>query len=292
MSAQHRSHFARAVAVLNAIFAANCGSVVSPTTEAGTDGGAVDTSIREDVSAPVDSSDSSTSDASRNRNESIVVVEVNANGSVAMAARLLRAEAVLPSNDRVVEGCRFYNRSALPETSAGTLTLRRGSESTVIVPIAGGARDLYIGRMQPPTADGVRFSVQAEGSATFPAFELSETLPRSLVITSPSQPQTLEFNPDRAIRFEWTPDSSGDIVLVHISGDRSEFGPSWFMRCMTPIASESFVVKPEMLREFTSLPRFRLISVLRSRVTRASFGDAQITLTVSNTSTNTWVEFR
>jgi hypothetical protein len=230
-------------------------------------------------------------DAPRLRNTSTVSVDTGESASDGVAARLLGDEAVSQSVDSTVGPCRTYNIRALPEVRAGLLTVRRGNETFSIPPSTMLDRNLYTLLLPNASPPGTVFSVSVAGNDHFPPFMLEERSPIALTITNPPQRVQRPYSTETPILIEWRDDGSSDTVLVVFVGLETPNGTPIVTSCRVPISDGRFEITPEILRRYASFTGSRRIDVMRARVARGLFANAPITLTISNSSTTSWVRF-
>lgn len=269
-----------------------CGALVRPE-----DGGSIDviTEPRDATSNDQTNSDEgNVVDATppRFRNESILVFERQNSLRDQLQARLLRDEPIGAETDSTSGSCRTYDSNALPETHAGALTVRRLSSTNTLQPNTSVPRSLYFATFEPGSPVGARIEVAAEGSATFPAFSLSEVIPQPLEVTDPSRPSTIPWDSTQAITIRWSLDSSTDLARLGIQGARAGGGPFLSTFCTVPISDGQFTFTPSMLSRFDSLPMFRVISLSRARIARGTFGNAPVSLIVTSERLFGWISFR
>ncbi len=276
------------------IFAiAACGAVVRPEdaheqTDASADSGAVSTGD----SRPSADADAET-DVGALRNESIILVFVGGGANSTVTARLIRDEPVPIAIDSRDGRCRTYDSLILPETRAGTLTVRIGSAVHSIDPHPTRERNPYSSEFTSPATAGTRFRFDAEGSATFPSFSITESVPAAIEIIEPSQRAEIPWNSRVPIVVRWRSDSSSDAVQVVLHGRASATEGWYFTVCSVPISQGEFEITSTMLGRYNSLTEGRRIDVLRVREARTIAGNAPIWLSIRNIGEGgNWISFR
>ncbi|MBL8680996.1 MAG: hypothetical protein JNK05_17575 [Myxococcales bacterium] len=234
-----------------------------------------------------------TPDAVWTRNESRVVCTFEEGLDQDVSARLLQDVRVPSTVDSRDGQCRTYNILELPETRAGTLTVRIGSAAHSILPDASRERFLYQGSFRSAATAGTRVQVDAQGSASFPPFSLFESIPRSVEITEPIARSELVWNPRTPIAIRWRRDGSTDSVQIILLGRVSPTESSFATVCTVPISDSEFVISPSMLQRYDALPQARRVDVYRIRAARGVFGNAPVALEIRNeTQGRNWITFR
>ncbi len=278
------------------VASAACGAVVRP--EDGRslpdaavfdESAAADTPVPRDVVAEL----TDAPDTGRLRNQSRVIYSFQERGNQVVTARLV-PDAPVPLSIDANDGlCRTYSVLDLPETRAGVLTVRIGASRHTIAPDTTRERFLYNGSFSTAASVGTRVAVDAEGSASFPSFSLSESIPRAIAITEPASRSETSWNSRIPITIRWQADDSGDSVQVILLGRVSPSESSFATVCTVPIIEREFVLNSAILQHYDALPQARRIDVYRIREARGVFGTAPVRLDVRNENEGAnWISFR
>jgi hypothetical protein len=249
---------------------------------------------REHDSSPIsDVTADASADAAPLRNESMITFILRRGVESSFSARLIPDGPVPSSIDSVDGRCRTYDSLELPETRVGDLRVWVDATMHTVAPHPTRERYLYSAGFASTAVTGTRVRIDAEGSGSFPAFSIAESVPQPIEILEPAMRAELPWSSRSSIVIRWRSDGSTDAVNVIVSGRASATAGFYFTVCSLPIASAQFEITTAMLRRFDSLPEGRRIDVVRVREARLVVGNAPILLSVRNYDEGAnWISFR